>query len=39
MFGAFCTTFETCLLQLQSFEQTNDSQTVVTLHDWLESND
>ncbi|EMW6332740.1 TPA: replication initiator protein A [Enterococcus faecalis] len=39
MFGAFCTTFENCLLQLQSWEQKNDSQTVVTLHDWLEGND
>ncbi|HAP5189121.1 TPA: hypothetical protein IUZ33_002984, partial [Enterococcus faecalis] len=39
MFGAFCTTFENCLLKLQSWEQKNDSQTVVTLHDWLEGND
>lgn len=36
MFGAFCTTFENCLIQLQSWEQKNESQTVVTLHDWVE---
>lgn len=38
MFGAFCTTFENCLIQLQSWEQKNESQTVVTLHDWVEKN-
>ncbi|MBD9966462.1 replication initiator protein A [Enterococcus faecalis] len=39
MFGAFCTTFENCLIQLQSWEQKNEFQTVVTLHDWVEVND
>ena len=36
MFGAFCTTFENCLIQLQSWEQKNESEPVVTLHDWVE---
>ncbi|MDT2096102.1 replication initiator protein A [Enterococcus faecalis] len=36
MFGAFCTTFENCLIQLQSRETERKSHSVITLHDWVE---
>ncbi|WP_242385033.1 replication initiator protein A [Enterococcus faecalis] len=36
MFGAFCTTFENCLIQLQSWETERKSHSVITLHDWVE---
>ncbi|EIM5395014.1 replication initiator protein A [Enterococcus faecalis] len=36
MFGAFCITFENCLIQLQSWETERKSHPVITLHDWVE---
>ncbi|HBI1562722.1 TPA: replication protein RepA, partial [Enterococcus faecalis] len=40
MFGAFCTTFENCILQMQAWEKTNDSnRSPILLHNWLEPNE
>ena len=40
MFGAFCTTFENCILQMQAWEKPNDSnRSPILLHNWLEPNE
>ena len=40
MFGAFCTTFENCILQMQAWEKPNDSNSSpILLHNWLEPNE
>lgn len=39
MFGAFCTTFENCLLQLETFknEKNNSAIPIINMHNWVES--
>ena len=40
MFGAFCTTFENCILQMQAWEKSKDSNSSpILLHNWLEPNE